>query len=50
MMIASLRYTRVPRPSVNQPSSKAWRKTFSSAGLAFSISSRSTTVYGWSLS
>ena len=50
MMIASDRYTRLPRPSVSHPSSNACRNTFSRLGLAFSISSSSTTVQGLSFS
>ena len=47
---ASDRYTRRPRPSVSHPSSNACRNRFSSSGLAFSISSSSTTVQGLSRS
>ena len=50
MTTASDRYTRLPRPSVSHPSSNACRKRLSSSGLAFSISSSSTTQHGLSRS
>ena len=47
MMIVFLKFTRVPRPSVRWPSSNTCSRMLKMSGCAFSISSSSTTEYGF---
>ena len=46
IMIAFLKSTFLPLPSVKTPSSNSWRKTLNTAGSAFSISSKRIALYG----
>ncbi len=45
--IAFLKFTRLPRPSVRWPSSNTCSRMLKMSGCAFSISSSSTTEYGF---
>ena len=47
MMIVFLKFTRLPRPSVRWPSSNTCSRMLKMSGCAFSISSSSTTEYGF---
>ena len=46
MMIVFSKFTVRPCASVMRPSSRIWSRMFITSGCAFSISSKSTTLYG----